>query len=232
MLESEMDDHLGYKRHERSDSSNSRNDSKPKTIRGKYGEFQVDVPPDRASNFEPEIVLKRKKGISGIEDRIISMHAKEMKTTQSSDIVGDICGFEISKGIVSDITDKLLPQIEEQQHHPLSEVYPIVFIDAIHFSVRDDGVIHKPAAYIVLGIHEKARKEVLTIEVEENESSKYRLNVPNSLKNQDVNDTLVLYSDGLAGLKEAIATAFPNTKHQLCIVHMVHNTLNMLRIKT
>ncbi len=113
MLESEMDDHLGYKRHERSDSSNSRNDSKPKTIRGKYGEFQVDVPPDRASNFEPEIVLKRKKGISGIEDRIISMHAKEMKTTQSSDIVGDICGFEISKGIVSDITDKLLPQIEE-----------------------------------------------------------------------------------------------------------------------
>lgn len=231
MLESEMDNHLGYERYKRSDSSNSRNGSKPKTVRSKYGEFQVDIPQDRESSFEPEVVPKRKKDISGIEDKIISMYAKGMTTTQISDMIEDIYGFEISEGMVSDITDKLLPQIEEWQNRPLSEVYPIVFIDAIHFSVRDDGVIRKLAAYIVLGINEEGRKEVLTIEVGENESSKYWLSVLNSLKNRGVNDILVLCSDGLAGLKEAIATAFPNTEHQRCIVHMVRNTLKYVANK-
>lgn len=154
-----------------------------------------------------------------------------MTTTQISEIIEDIYGFEVSEGMVSDITDKLLPRIEEWQNRPLSAVYPIVFIDAIHFSVRDDGIIRKLAAYVVLGINEDGHKEVLTIEVGENESSKYWLSVLNSLKNRGVKDILILCSDGLSGLKEAIQTAFPATEHQRCIVHMVRNTLKYVANK-
>ena len=220
-----MDHHLGYEKYERSDESNYRNGSKPKTVRSKYGEFQIDVPQDRESSFQPEIVPKRKNDISGIEENIISMYAKGMTTVQISEMIEDIYGFEVSEGMVSDITDKLLPQIEEWQNRPLSEVYPIVFIDAIHFSVRQDRIIQKLAAYVVLGINEDGKKEVLTIQIGENESSKYWLGVLNSLKNRGVKDILILCSDGLTGLKEAIQTAYPKTEHQRCIVHMVGNTL-------
>lgn len=231
MLESEMNEHLGYNKYERSEEPNYRNGRKSKTVRSKYGEFEVDVPQDRQSTFEPVIVPKRKKDISGIEDKIISMYAKGMTTTQISEIIEDIYGFEVSEGMISDITDKLLPRIEEWQNRPLSEVYPIVFIDAIHFSVRDNGVIRKLAAYVVLGINEEGYKEVLTIEIGENESSKYWLSVLNSLKNRGVKDILILCSDGLSGLKEAIQTAFPKTEHQRCIVHMVRNTLKYVANK-
>ena len=150
MLETEMDDHLGYDRYERSGEPNYRNGMKSKTVRSKYGEFQVDVPQDRQSSFEPQILPKRQKDISSIDDKIISMYAKGMTTRQISETIEDIYGFEVSEGMVSDITDKLLPRIEEWQNRPLSPVYPIVFIDAVHFSVRDDGVIRKLAAYVVL----------------------------------------------------------------------------------
>lgn len=133
--------------------------------------------------------------------------------------------------MVSDITDKLLPKIEEWQNRPLSSVYPIVFIDAVHFSVRDDGIIRKLAAYVVLGINEDGKKEVLTIVIGENESSKYWLSVLNSLKNRGVKDILILCSDGLTGIKEAITAAFPATEQQRCIVHMVRNTLKYVANK-
>lgn len=133
--------------------------------------------------------------------------------------------------MVSNITDKLLPQIEEWQNRPLASVYPIVFIDAVHFSVRDEGVIKKLAAYVVLGINEDGKKEVLTIVVGENESSKYWLSVLNSLKNRGVQDILILCSDGLTGIKDAISTAFPMTEQQRCIVHMVRNTLKYVANK-
>lgn len=231
MLESEMNEHLGYDKYERSEEPNYRNGTKPKSVRSKYGEFEVDVPQDRQSTFEPQVVPKRKKDISGIEDKIISMYAKGMTTTQISEMVEEIYGFEVSGGMVSDITDKLLPQIEEWQNRPLSDVYPIVFIDAIHFSVRDDGIIRKLAAYVVLGINGDGYKEVMAIEVGENESSKYWLGVLNSLKNRGVKDILILCSDGLAGLKEAVQTAFPATEHQRCIVHMLRNTLKYVANK-
>lgn len=151
MLETEMDSHLGYDRYERSSEPNYRNGTKPKTVRSKYGEFEVDVPQDRQSSFEPQVLPKRQKDISLIDDKIVSMYAKGMTTRQISETIEDIYGFEVSEGMVSDITDKLLPKIEEWQNRPLSAVYPIVFIDAVHFSVRDDGVIRKLAAYVVLG---------------------------------------------------------------------------------
>lgn len=231
MLEAEMNEHLGYDKYERSEENNYRNGSKPKTVRSNYGEFEIDVPQDRNSSFEPVIVPKRKKDISGIEDKIIAMYAKGMTTTQISEMIEELYGFEISEGMVSDITDKLLPKIEEWQTRPLSSVYPIVFIDAIHFSVRNDGIISKLAAYVVLGINEDGIKEVLSIEVGENESSKYWLGVLNSLKNRGVQDILILCSDGLTGLKEAIQAAYPNTEHQRCIVHMVRNTLKYVANK-
>ncbi len=183
------------------------------------------MPQDRQSSFEPQVLPKRKKDISAIDDKIISMYAKGMTVRQISETIEDIYGFEVSKGMVSDITDKLLPKIEEWQNRPLSAVYPVVFIDAVHFSVRDDGVIRKLAAYVVLGINEDGKKEVLTIMIGENESSKYWLSVLNSLKNRGIKDILILCSDGLTGIKEAITAAFPSTEQQRCIVHMVRNTL-------
>lgn len=153
------------------------------------------------------------------------MYGKGMSTRQIKEMVRDIYGVEISEGMVSDITDKLLPQIEEWQNRPLSTVYPIVFIDAVHFSVRKDGLIEKLAAYVVPGINDDGKKEVLSIVIGENESSKFWLGVLNSLKNLGVRDILILCSDGLSGIKDAISTAFPKTKQQRCIVHMVRNTL-------
>ena len=230
-LEFEMNEPLGYEKYARDDEPNYRNGTKPKTVRSKYGEFEVDVPQDRNSTFEPAIVKKRQKDISGIEKQVIAMYAKGMTTTQISEMIESIYGFEISEGLVSDITDKLMPQIEDWQNRPLSAVYPIIFIDAIHFSVRNDGIVSKLAAYVVLGINEDGMKEVLSIEVGENESSKYWLGVLNSLKNRGVQDILILCSDGLTGLKEAIQAAFPNTEHQRCIVHMVRNTLKYVANK-
>ena len=231
MMETEMDDHLGYEKYERSDEKNYRNGTKSKRVRSKYGEFEVDVPQDRNSSFDPKVLPKRQKDISAIDDKIISMYPKGMTTRQISETIEDIYGFEVSEGMVSDITDKLLPQIEEWQNRPLASVYPIVFIDAVHFSVRDDGVIRKLAAYVVLGINEDGKKEVLTIVIGENESSKYWLSVLNSLKNRGVQDILILCSDGLTGMKDAIATAFPMTEQQRCIVHMVRNTLKYVANK-
>lgn len=220
-----MTEHLGYNPYERSENINSRNGKKSKTIKSKYGESLIDVPQDRKGTFEPKIVKKRQKDISGIEDKIISMYAKGMTTRQISEQIEDIYGFEVSEGLVSDITDKLLPQIEEWQQRPLDEIYPVIFIDAIHFSVRDNGIIRKKAAYIILGINENGKKEVLSIEIGDNESSKYWLGILNSLKNRGLKDILILCADGLTGMKEAVTTAFPKTEYQRCIVHQVRNTL-------
>ena len=231
MMETEMDEHLGYSKSERSDSENARNGYKTKSLNSRYGSFQIDVPQDRQSSFQPQVVKKRQKDISAIDEKIISMYAKGMTTRQISETLEDIYGFAASEGFISDVTDKILPQIEEWQSRPLSSIYPIIFIDAIHFSVRHDNMITKLAAYVVMGINEDGRKEVLTIEVGENESSKYWLGVLNSLKNRGVRDILILCSDGLTGLKEAIAAAFPKTEHQRCIVHMVRNTLKYVANK-
>ena len=231
MLEAEMDDHLGYEKYDRSESPNYRNGKKTKKIRSRYGDMDIEVPQDRDSSFEPKIVQKRKKDISAIDEKIISMYAKGMTTRQISETIEDIYGCQISEGMVSNITDRLLPEIEEWQNRPLSDVYPILFIDAVHFSVRDNGIIRKLAAYIILGINSDGHKEVLSIQVGENESSKYWLSVLNELKNRGVKDILILCADGLSGIKESIAVAFPNTEYQRCIVHQVRNTLKYVADK-
>ena len=225
MLESEMDEHLGYQEYERSDNPDSRNGKKTKKIRGKFGETEIEVPQDRDGSFEPKVVKKRQKDISGIEQKIISLYAKGMTTRQISETIEDIYGFEVSDGMVSDITDRLLPQIEDWQKRPLDEVYPIVFVDAVHFSVRENGQIRKLASYVILAVSMTGHKEVLSIHIGENESAKYWLGVLNELKNRGVKDILVICADGLTGMKEAVSAAFPQTELQRCIVHQVRNTL-------
>lgn len=231
MMEAEMDDHLGYAKSARSDNDDYRNGYKTKRVNSSYGTVEIDVPQDRKSTFEPKVVKKRQKDISDIDQKIISMYAKGMTTRQISETMEDIYGFEVSEGFISDVTDKILPQIEEWQNRPLDEIYPVLYIDAIHYSVRDDGVIKKLAAYIILGITMEGKKEVLTIQVGENESSKYWLSVLNELKNRGVKDILIICADGLTGIKEAIAAAYPKTEYQRCIVHQVRNTLKYVADK-
>ena len=231
MMETEMDDHLGYAKSQRSDNDDYRNGYKTKQVNSSYGSMEIEVPQDRKSTFEPQVVKKRQKDISDIDRKIISMYAKGMTTRQISDTLEDIYGFEVSEGFISDVTDKLMPQIEDWQNRPLSEVYPVLYIDAIHYSVRDNGVIRKLAAYVILGINSDGYKEVLTIEVGENESSKYWLSVLNGLKNRGVKDILLICADGLSGMKEAIAAAFPQTEYQRCIVHQVRNTVKYVSDK-
>ena len=229
MMESEMDEHMGYQISQRSDSDNYRNGYKQ--INSSYGSMTIDVPQDRKSTFEPKVVKKRQKDISDIDQKIISMYAKGMTTRQISDTLVDIYGFEASESFISDVTDKIIPQIEEWQKRPLNSIYPVIFIDAIHYSVRDNGVIRKLAAYVMLGINLEGKKEVLTIQVGENESAKYWLSVLNELKNRGVKDVLIICADGLTGIKDAINAAFPETEYQRCIVHQVRNTLKYVSDK-
>lgn len=231
LMESEMDNHLGYEKSERSLNSNYRNGTKSKHVRSSYGEFDIDVPQDRNSEFQPQIVKKRQKDISGIDQKIISMYAKGLTTRQISEQIEDIYGFEVSEGFVSDVTDKILGEIDDWQKRPLDDVSPIVFVDEVHFSVRSDNVIRKLAAYVILGINKDGCKEVISLQIGENESSKYWLGVFNELKNRGVKDIMVLCADGLTGMKEAVMTAFPETEYQRCIVHQVRNTLKYVASK-
>ena len=176
-------------------------------------------------------VPKYSRDISEIDEKIIRMYARGMSTRQISDQIMDIYGFEVSEALVTDVTNKILPEIESRQKRPLCAVYPIVYIDAIVFNVRDNGIIRKQAAYVILGISEEGHKEVLSITIGESESAKFWLSVLNELKNRGVKDIFVLCADGLTGIGDAIAAAFPMTEYQRCIVHMVRNTLKYVADK-
>jgi transposase-like protein len=231
MMEAEMDEHLGYEKSERSSNDDSRNGYKKKTVNSSYGSFSIDVPQDRKSTFEPQVVKKRQKDISDIDHKIISMYAKGMTTRQISETIEDIYGFDVSEGFISDVTDKILPEIHDWQNRPLESLYPVVFVDAIHYSVKDNGIIRKMAAYVILAINKDGIKEVLGLYIGENESAKYWLGLFNELKNRGLKDILVLCADGLTGMKEAVTAAFPKTEYQRCIVHQVRNTLKYVADK-
>ena len=231
MMEAEMDEHLGYESYERSNNPNYRNGTKTKTVRGNFGEIELAVPQDRDSTFEPKIVKKRPKDISDIDQKIISMYARGLTTRQISEQIEELYGFECSEGFISDVTDKILQDITDWQNRPLDDIYPILFIDAVHFSVREDHIIKKLAAYVILGVTLDGRKDVISLQIGENESSKYWLGVLNDLKNRGVKDIMIICADGLTGIKEAINTAFPKTEYQRCIVHQVRNTLKYVPYK-
>ena len=228
MLETELDEELGYTKSERTEEAkgNYRNGYKAKRVKTSMaGEIELSIPQERNGEFEPVIVPKHSRDISGIEEKIIGMYGRGLTTREISEQIEDIYGFETSAEMISKVTDKIMPQIEEWQQRTLSEVYPIVFIDAIIFNVRKERMVSKKAVYVVLGINSEGMKEVLSIEIGDVESSKYWLGVLNNLKNRGVRDILMLCADGLTGIGEAIEAAFPQTEYQHCIVHMVRNTL-------
>ena len=227
MLEAEMTEHLGHDKYEhtKENKDNYTNGSSKKKVRSNLGELELAIPRDRNGEFEPMIVPKKSRDISNIEQQIINLYGMGNSTREISNFIEELYGFSVSAELVSNITDKIIPEMDEWKNRRLEEVYPFVYIDAIHFNVKENGVIGKKAAYVAMGISKIGIKEVLGIYIGENETSKFWMTVFNNLKNRGIKDILVLSSDRLSGIKEAIATAFPNTEHQTCIVHLTRNTL-------
>ena len=232
MMNAEFDSSMGYSKYDKkSEKTNYRNGSTKKTLKSEFGSFEFETPRDRNGEFEPQIVPKNTRDVSGIEDKIISLYSRGLTTREINEQIQDLYGIEVSATMVSNITDQIIPEIKEWQERPLDDVYPFVFIDAVHFSVREDNRVVKKAAYIVLGINEEGFKEILGIWIGENESAKYWLGVLNELKQRGVKDILIMCSDNLTGIKEAINTAFPNTVQQRCIVHMIRNSVKYVNYK-
>lgn len=232
MMNAEFDTSMGYSKYDKKiEKNNYRNGSTKKNLKSEFGEFEFETPRDRNGNFEPKIVPKNKRDVSGIEDKIISLYGRGLSTREINDQIQDLYGIEISSTMVSNITDQILPEIREWQNRPLDDVYPIVFIDAVHFSVRQDNQVVKKAAYIVLGVDKEGTKDILGIWIGENESAKFWLGVLNDLKQRGIKDILILCSDGLTGIKQAIETAFPKTIQQRCIVHMIRNSVKFVYYK-
>ncbi len=226
MLDAEMDAKLGYSKNERSEVENYRNGYYPeRTVSTEMGDIPVKVPRDRNGDIESDLVPKYSRTVNGFDEKIIAMYALGLSDKDIQEQVKDIFGCNISPDMISDITNKIIPEIQEWQKRRLDKVYPIIFIDATHFHVRDNGQIVKKAAYVVLGIDEDGMKSVLTITIGENESAKYWMTVLNELKNRGVQDILVLCADGLTGLKDAISAVYPNTEYQRCIVHQIRNSM-------
>ncbi len=233
IFEAEMDEHLGYDKHSADgiNTGNSRNGYSNKTIKTRDGETEISIPRDRNSNFDPQIIKKHERTSNELEDRIIAMYAKGMTTRDIEDQMKDIYGVDISPTMVSKVTDKILPMISEWQSRPLDRVYPIVFLDAIHFKVRMENRIINKAAYSVLGINIDGFKEILGIWIGGNESSKFWLGVLNDLKNRGIEDILIACKDGLSGFSEAINSVFPQTEIQLCVIHQIRNSLKYVSYK-
>ncbi|WP_261486231.1 IS256 family transposase, partial [Acididesulfobacillus acetoxydans] len=233
ILETEMSDHLGYEKHsvEGNNSGNSRNGYSRKTIQTRMGETELAIPRDRNGEFEPHIIKKYEKNASELEQQIIAMYAKGMSTRDIEAHMRDIYGIDVSAELVSKITDKVMPLVTEWQCRPLERIYPIVFLDAIHFKVRKDNRIVTKAAYSVLGLDVQGRKDILGIWIGESETASFWLSVCNDLKNRGVEDILIASKDGLTGFSEAINSVFPRTSIQLCVIHQIRNSMKYISFK-
>ena len=233
-LDGELDDALGYTKYDyrHKEGENSRNGYSKKTLKTSFGETEIRVPRDREGEFEPQLIKKNQTTLTGdIEEKIISMYAKGMTTSDIEAHIKDIYGLECSDTTISRITDKILPVVREWQSRPLEEIYAVVFMDAIHFHVRSEGQIVKKAVYIAIGINMDGIKEVLGMWVGENESAKFWLSVMNSLKNRGLEDILIACVDGLTGFTNAIEAVYPKTEIQQCIIHQIRNTTKFVSYK-
>jgi len=227
LLKAEMTEHLG---HERSDArskqtDNTRNGSYTKGLKTSNGEIEIDIPRDRKSEFEPKIVPKFQTKTSDLERKIISMYAKGMTTSDISEHISDLyLGADVSATFISQTTNKILPIAKEWQSRGLDKVYPVVFFDAIHYKVRDDGKVVSKAVYIAMAINLEGKRDVLGFYIGDAESSKFWLQVFTDINNRGVEDILIACVDGLKGMPDAIRTIFPKTEIQLCIVHQIRNS--------
>jgi transposase-like protein len=233
MLEAEMDDSLGYAKNDdkNKNTTNRRNGHSQKKVRSQYGEIDLDVPRDREGEFEPIVVKKRQKSVTGIEDQILALYAKGVSTREIQDHLQQLYGIDISPTLISNVTNKIMPTIKEWQSRPLQQVYAIVFLDAIHFKVKQDGQIVNKAAYMAIGVDLDGQKDVLGIWIGEHESAKFWLSVLNELRNRGVQDILIVSVDNLKGFTEAIEACFPDTEIQKCIVHQIRNSIRYVSYK-
>lgn len=227
MLQAELDDHLGYESgtHKTKTTTNRRNGYTEKTVRSSQGDVTLHVPRDREGSFEPQVVPKRSRDISEIEDKVLSMYAKGMSQRDISDVIEDIYGFGISAETISKITDRVYPVVEEWRNRPLNSCYPFVFVDCLYIKVKGERGVEKRAVYVVLGIDSEGHKDVLGIWMSESESKHFWMQIFDELKARGVNDIFILSMDGLKGLAEGARAVFPDVVVQLCMVHVLRNSL-------
>ena len=232
-LDAELDSELGYSKYDykNKQTSNSRNGHSTKTVQGSMGEMELQIPRDREGEFEPQLVKKHQTDISSIEDKVIFLYSQGVSTRDIQKTMQEMYGINVDDSRVSKITDKILPMIKEWQERPLQSVYAMVILDAIHYIVRDNGIVTKKAAYVAIGTDLEGRKDVLGIWLGTNESAKYWLSVLNGLKNRGVSDILIASVDGLTGFVEAINTAFPKTEVQRCIIHQIRSSSRYVSYK-
>ena len=233
MLEAEMDDHLGYSKYDykNKETDDSRNGYSPKTVTSSMGTIDLDIPRDRKGDFEPQIVKKNQTDISNIEDQVLSMYAKGMTTRDISAHLKDVYGVDASAEMISHMTDRILPIAKEWQNRPLERKYAIVFMDAVHFHVREDNRTVKKAVYVAIGVKLNGKREVLGMWVGGNESAKYWLSVLNEIKNRGVEDIMIVSVDGLTGFGDAIHAVFPQAEIQRCIVHQIRYSTKFISYK-
>ena len=234
-LDSELDEELGYTKYDfrNKETENSRNGHSKKTVKSSFGEIEIDIPRDRKGDFEPQLLKKQQTTLTGdIEEKILSMYAKGMSTSDIESHIRDIYGLDVSDSTVSRITDKILPIVREWQQRPLESVYAVVFMDGMFFHVRSEGAIAKKAVYIAIGIRTDGIREVMGMWIgEKGESAKYWLGILNSLKNRGVDDILIACVDGLTGFTGAIEAVYPKTEIQQCIIHQIRNSTRYVSYK-
>lgn len=227
MLEAELSHHLGYEKHEQSKSSgNYRNGKTTKRLLMNEGELEIEVPRDRMSNFEPKLIAKHQRRLPGFDDKILSLYARGMTVREIQSHIEEIYQTEVSHDLISTITDEVMSEVDAWQSRPLDQIYPILYLDAIVLKVRDNGQVKNKALYLAIGITMEGNKEILGMWISVNEGAKFWLSVVNELKNRGVQDIFIACVDGLKGFPDAINTVFPQTQIQLCIVHMIRNSLN------
>lgn len=233
LLEAEMENHLGREKHERSASNNTnyRNGYSSKTISSSFGEVGLDIPRDRESQFEPKVVKKYETVCNELDKKIIGLYACGMSVRDIQSEMEELYGIDISPSMISKITDKVVEAAAEWQSRTLNEIYPIVYMDAMHFKVRDDNKIVSKAAYICMALDMQGKKDILGIWIGESEGAKFWLSVCNDLKNRGLDDILIACMDGLKGLPEAIKTVYPDVNIQTCIVHQIRNSFKYISSK-
>lgn len=227
MLEEELTQTLGYEKNSKSsETENSRNGKTSKTLKTGAGEITIDVPRDRKAEFEPALVPKRQTRLSGLNDQVLALYAKGMTVRDIEAFLEELYGTNISRDLISKITDGVLEEVKLWRSRPLESVYPIVYIDGFVAKCRVDGHVNNCTVYVIYGINIEGQKEVLGLYIGDNEGAKYWLAVLNELKNRGLEDIFLLCADGLKGLSESVAAVYPKAIFQTCIVHMVRNSLN------
>lgn len=232
-LEAEMEEHLGRDKYERSgsDNKNYRNGYSSKNIKTSFGEVEVDVPRDRNAEFEPKIVKKYETVCNELDKKVIGLYARGMSVDDIKSEIDELYGVDISPAMISKITDKVMETAIAWQNRALDSVYPIVYMDAVHFKVRDEHKIVNKAAYICMALDIKGHKDILGIWIGEQEGAKFWLSVCNDLKNRGVKDIIIACMDGLKGLPEAIKAVFPDVNIQSCVIHQIRNSIKYVASK-